>query len=826
MLVRHCDFSIDTIQSYRVVMKLTDTPGDFCANAIAINVPDFNPATATVIPDCHTIGTDYGESSAIGMGCLYENVPQKTSWYRVTVSAGPTMDLTFELSEALDNIDMSRLSYRIFVGSCGALTPIACSSIGSNIITQRCLAPGDYYIQIAMPENIGNESVVGSIALTITAIPNADPDCFPKDFTVPLADFTYTTDCESVTFNNSSTAGSDITYLWQFPDSTSTSLNPTWTPSMGLGTYPVTLIVTNTTLNTTSSVTITVTIGNALANYTPLADTTICNDEGTVTIDATVTAPSIIAYQWDNNSINPIRSISAAGSYWVKIAIDGCEILDTVIVNAVNAQRNIFTTICPDESIIVAGQMFDVINPSGNVTIPNADPSGCDSILTVNLSFYFPAYSQVSEIICEGETYLFGGENLTSTGVYIDTLISFLGCDSMVTLTLAVTPQEVHQHVIAGCLGESITLNPSANGSTFMWDTGSPTDSLIVNIPGTYEVSVSDALGCIISIETFKVTFGLLSTPVSASPDPVCPGNEVTVMASGSPYDYRWFDAMTGGNLLGTGPTLVVTNILNDTIVYVEAFHSTIDGCVSLREPVLITVTEDIVQTASSDTLICEGNAIELPWGEIVIPDVNSSYSYTWPSSLNGCDSLFLTVNVDIENIPSVFLPSLYTLYLGDSVRLIPQLDFQPDSIAWSPASGLSCTDCLQPWARPLVSTDYILTLWTVEGCVTTAIIRIEVSKDVKIYFPNVFSPNGDAINDKFTVSGKRDLVLVKSLVIYDRWGGALWEGTNFMADGTNGWDGYSRGQAASSGVYVWKCEVELIDGSREVYSGDVTLIR
>ena len=107
---------------------------------------------------------------------------------------------------------------------------------------------------------------------------------------------------------------------------------------------------------------------------------------------------------------------------------------------------------------------------------------------------------------------------------------------------------------------------------------------------------------------------------------PVCPGKEVTVIARGSLYDYRGFDAATGGNLLGTGPTLLVTNILNDTTVYVEAFHITIDGCVSLREPVLITVTEDMVQVASSDTLICEGNAIELPWGDIVMPDVNSSY--------------------------------------------------------------------------------------------------------------------------------------------------------------------------------------------------------
>ena len=116
--------------------------------------------------------------------------------------------------------------------------------------------------------------------------------------------------------------------------------------------------------------------------------------------------------------------------------------------------------------------------------------------------------------------------------------------------------------------------------------------------------------------------------------------------------------------------------------------------------------------------------------------------------------------------------------------------------------------------------------IWTIEGCVTTAVVRIEVDNNVNIYFPNVFSPNGDNVNDKFTVSARQNLVTVTSLIIYDRWGGALWEGTNFVADGTYGWDGYSKGQAAASGVYVWKCEVTLIDGSPKVFSGDVTLLR
>lgn len=826
MMVRHCGLSIDTIQSYRVVMKLTETPGDFCKNAIPLIVPNFTPVSATVVPDCHTIGTDYGEFSAIGMGCLYEPIQQKTSWFRVSVNAAPEMDITFELTENLDLVDMDKLSYRVFSGSCGALTPISCSSIGSNIITQRCLSPGDYYVQIALPERIGNESVTGTIVLTITTANNTDPDCIPVDVNQPLADFTYTTDCETVSFNNISTAGEDITYLWEFPDSTSTDPNPVWTPTTGMGSFPVTLTVTNTALNTSTTVTINVTINEAFGNYIPLQDASICNDEGPVTIDATVPGPGVATYRWDNNSTNPVRAISTAGSYWVRITKDGCEILDTVVVSTISAKRDIATTVCANESIVVSGQVFDKDNPSGSVIIPNAHPSGCDSILTVNLSFYPLSGIQFAETICDGDSYLFDAQQLTTSGNYKDTLINVTGCDSIVTLTLTVTPQEIHDHDVRGCIGETLTIQPAVSSVGYIWNTGSPDDFLLVSSPGNYVVSVSDAAGCIVSIETFVVSFGLLATPIVAAPDPVCVGEEVLLTASGSTYEYRWFDAATGGNQLGVGATLLVSNILRDSLVFVEAFHVSIDGCVSDRAQVLIEVIEEMIQTATLDTLICFGNAVQLPWGEIVTPEVNSSYSYAWQSALTGCDSLILTVNVDLEDKPSLTLPAEHTLYLGDSILLIPQLDFQPDSTEWTPAEGLNCTDCLQPWAQPVRNTDYVLTLWTQEGCIVTATVHIEVDKNIRVYFPNVFSPNGDDVNDKFTVSGLRDLIFVKTLVVYDRWGGALWEGKDFIADGTIGWDGYSRGKEAPSGVYVWTCEIELIDGSRAVFSGDVTLVR
>jgi len=139
---------------------------------------------------------------------------------------------------------------------------------------------------------------------------------------------------------------------------------------------------------------------------------------------------------------------------------------------------------------------------------------------------------------------------------------------------------------------------------------------------------------------------------------------------------------------------------------------------------------------------------------------------------------------------------------------------------------GLSCTDCVQTWASPEESIQYILTIWSEDGCVTTIEVNIEVRRDINIYIPNVFTPNGDGINDIFTVFGNREVQQVRSLRIFDRWGEAVWQGENFPADGTFGWDGLFNGKQMQPGVFAWVCEVELKNGTSKRFQGDVTLLR
>jgi gliding motility-associated-like protein len=828
LLVRHCSWQIDTIQPYRIVMKLVDAPGDFCYNAIPIDVTNLSPTSGSALVNCHTIGTDIGEIPPVGNSC-FGITGRKTTWFHVLVNAGPMVDLKFQLGENFTSsaVDLSDVTYRILSGTCGAMTPIACSE-GNINLTLDCLGPGDYYVQVSMPQKTGTSpaspNVEGTISLTVTATASNPVTCTePVDPNEINANFTYLSDCQAITFFNLSTAGSDIIYLWEFPDSTSSTANPVWTPPPGSATYTITLTVTNTVSGSTTSISHVVTINAPFALYIPMTDTSLCNGMGSILLNAAIPGAT---YLWDNNSTGAQRLVSAPGEYSVIIALDGCEKRDTVIVEGIDATLAIDPTICPESEYVVGSQVFDITNPAGTVIIPGADPSGCDSILTISLSFYADATHQLSEVICAGESFSFGQENLTQTGTYQDILVSAHGCDSVVTLHLTVTPRISLDHQASGCIGASLALAPLTLGILYEWTDGTMTDSLIVNTPGIYTVSVSDANNCIISEETFTVTFGTLSAPAVSIPDPMCIGEDVLLMASGSSGAYQWFDAASGGTLLGTGPTLILPAIQSDRTVYVQAFQVGIDTCISPRTPALVQVIADNIEFVEIDTAICEKSLITLPWGEQIEPETNSSFSYTWQNSITGCDSLTMTVNVSILNALALSLPSTLTIQFGDSILLEPVISFIPDSLIWEPSEGLSCNHCLQPWAQPLESTDYTLSVWSVEGCHITAPERIEVDREPRVYIPNVFSPNGDGINDIFTIVANREIRMVRSLILYDRWGGVMWEEHNFVADGTHGWDGSSGDALMQPGVYVWRAEIEFRDGSTEMLAGDVTLLR
>jgi gliding motility-associated-like protein len=102
------------------------------------------------------------------------------------------------------------------------------------------------------------------------------------------------------------------------------------------------------------------------------------------------------------------------------------------------------------------------------------------------------------------------------------------------------------------------------------------------------------------------------------------------------------------------------------------------------------------------------------------------------------------------------------------------------------------------------------------------------VVPDVKngFYIPNVFSPNGDGINDVFTVSFGPDLnVISMQGSIYDRWGNLVFSSAGYPFE----WDGLFAGETVLPGVYVYTITVLYLENGIEKERqlvGDVTVIK
>lgn len=94
------------------------------------------------------------------------------------------------------------------------------------------------------------------------------------------------------------------------------------------------------------------------------------------------------------------------------------------------------------------------------------------------------------------------------------------------------------------------------------------------------------------------------------------------------------------------------------------------------------------------------------------------------------------------------------------------------------------------------------------------------------VEFPNVFSPNGDGINDTFYPIGKGAGEII-FLRVFSRWGEAVFERNNFPAGNPSlGWDGSFKGKPAVSDVYIFQAKLMMPDGTEKIFGGDVTLLR
>jgi len=530
----------------------------------------------------------------------------------------------------------------------------------------------------------------------------------------------------------------------------------------------------------------------------------------------------------------------AAGTYsFTVVNSDGC----TSSASSTNATINSFGS-TPGTPVTGTVTQPDCTNPNGSIQLTGLPSSGN---WTVTESPGGATYSG------SGTTTVI---TITSAGTYTYTVTNDAGCNSAASspgVTINAAPSvptapivgtvtdptctSVSSVALSGLPSTGTwTITASPGGSTI---TGTGTTANFTNLSsGTYTFTVTNAAGCTSSSSSASATINPAPSgplvSVASQNDVSCNGDtdgtaSLNVTGGTSPYTYSWTS--------GAGSSASVTGLAPGTYTATVTDNA---GCTSTVS-VIINEPAAITPNSSGSNVDCttgSGGSITT-----TASGGTGAYSYSWSpggqttSSLsglqpgnysvtitdaNGCTATQSTSVSTSGSLVVTATPSYSEINSGGSVAIQTT---GGTTYSWTPATDLSCADCPDPIASPIVSTEYIVTTADANGCSGQDTVYIKVTIQCGEYFvPTAFSPNenGPSANDHLCLFGNPACISELDFAIYNRWGEVVYQTTDI----TKCWDGTYKDKPMDSGIFVYKLYVKLVDGTVIENSGNTTLVR
>ncbi|HEY0057505.1 MAG TPA: gliding motility-associated C-terminal domain-containing protein, partial [Flavisolibacter sp.] len=189
---------------------------------------------------------------------------------------------------------------------------------------------------------------------------------------------------------------------------------------------------------------------------------------------------------------------------------------------------------------------------------------------------------------------------------------------------------------------------------------------------------------------------------------------------------------------------------------------------------------------------------------------------FTFTSS-EGCIA-FEEDTIKVNPLPSVLAGPLSGLGVleGGSVTIPATASGQGLTYLWSPPTWLNNAAVLRPVATPLRDTVYSLTATTAEGCSASSLVSVKVLKGITV--PNVFTPNGDGINDRWEITYLESYAGAV-IQLYNRNGQLIFQSKGYNKP----WDGTINGKPVPFGTYYYVIDPK---NGRKPMTGFVDVLR
>ncbi len=576
------------------------------------------------------------------------------------------------------------------------------------------------------------------------------------------------------------------------------------------------------------------------------------NDTAFCGLDAFKLTPgtNYLSYLWQNGSTDSVFLTSNSGLFWVEVTDSaGCVARDSIQLTIAQGPEIFLgndTLVCNGQAIILdagagfenylwqdgsAGQTYFVTQPGtfwvqvGNLCGTSAD--------TVNISFSepFDIWLGSDTSFCYGQCFVLDAgagfseyywqngastQNIVAanTGNYWVEVTDSLGCSATDTIYIETFMEfniSIGEDVVKICKGDYVFLNGPVGYQNYLWQDGSNLLALLADTAGIYWLEVTDENGCA-ARDSMQVIVNEIPTKLLENDTIICPRAEISLQALPGYSSYIWQDGSAGSVFTTNQPGKFWVTVQDEI------------GC-SGTDTILVKPFQIPDLGLEPEEIICPGDTL------ILSPD-EGHLSYLWqdgsiePQYFANDEGNF---RVQIETNCGFFSDSVDVhfykgnLNLGNDTTLCDGelLRLNPGNIyskyLWSNGSTESSI---------LVSESAIYWLKAFDGiCTISDTIFVETC--ASLWFPNVFTPNSDGLNDTFyAVATNPEGIAAFKMTIFNRWGRKVHE----MGNVSEVWDGKINGSIASPGAYFWICNFAAREKSGSLKNherqGSVTIIR
>tara|TARA_B100000809_G_scaffold46556_1_gene40978 strand:- start:1902 stop:4799 length:2898 start_codon:yes stop_codon:yes gene_type:complete len=387
---------------------------------------------------------------------------------------------------------------------------------------------------------------------------------------------------------------------------------------------------------------------------------------------------------------SPISGISwySSGTYYDTIQVSGlCDKFVSVDVTILNN----------DSSFLDASACYFYVPPSGmgiytasgiyTDVLIGGNFNGCDSTIIISLSIN-KSDTTYDEIVCDSLISPSGSYIWTSGGTYTDTIMNFLGCDSILTINLSV-------------LGNSLITQNAISCESYL----SPSGDYLWTSSGVYQDTLLSSFGCdsvfYIDLTLFSNTNSVIN--VTSCNSYISPSGNYTYSSSGSYID--------------------------------TIFDSNSNGCDSIIN-INLTINNDSYTVINP--VVCDSYLS--PSGNYLFTNSGNYKDTLAGANLNGCDSIIdinLTINTVNNLVTNISLTLTSNSILGD----YQWIDCESSTIVLGETN--------QSFS-PSEDGSFAVVV-TENGCQDTSKCE-DIIHEITVTIPNTITPNDDGFNDSWII--------------------------------------------------------------------------